>query len=158
MLTLNWNIFWIVFNIILLFILLRVFLFKPLNKLAEKRSALIEGQIEEADAKNKQATELRDQYESSLKGAKEESAQIVASAKDRAQVQYNSIIEKANEDAAHIIEQANKAAESDREQILREAKAELAGIALSAASKVLGSAVDGSANKKMLDDFLSGEE
>ena len=55
MLTLNWGIFWIVFNIIVLFILLRIFLFKPLNKLAAKRTALIEGQIEEADTKNKEA-------------------------------------------------------------------------------------------------------
>ncbi|MGN1349506.1 MAG: F0F1 ATP synthase subunit B [Anaerovoracaceae bacterium] len=158
MLTLNWNIFWIVFNIIVLFILLRIFLFKPLNNLAEKRRQLIEGQIEEADTKNKEATELKDRYEASLKGAKEESAQIISSAKERAQVQYNSIIDKANEDAAHIVEQANKAAESDREQILREAKAEIAEMALAAASKVIGSTVDGSSNKKLLDDFLAGEE
>lgn len=158
MLTLNWNIFWIVFNIIVLFILLRIFLFKPLNNLAEKRRELIEGQIEEADTKNREATELKDRYEASLKGAKEESAQIISSAKERAQVQYNSIIDKANEDAAHIVEQANKAAESDREQILREAKAEIAEMALAAASKVIGNTVDGSANKKLLDDFLAGEE
>lgn len=158
MLTLNWNIFWIVFNIIVLFILLRIFLFKPLNNLAEKRRQLIEGQIEEADTKNKEATELKDRYEASLKGAKEESAQIISSAKERAQVQYNSIIDKANEDAAHIVEQANKAAESDREQILREAKAEIAEMALAAASKVIGSTVDSSSNKKLLDDFLAGEE
>lgn len=158
MLTLNWQIFWIVFNIIVLFILLRIFLFKPLQKLAEKRTVLIEGQIEEADAKNKAATELKNQYEASLKGAKDESAQIVSKAKERAQVQYDSIIEKANEDAAHIVEQANKTAVSDREQIMREAQSEIAGIALAAASKVLGSTVDGSANKKLLDDFLSGEE
>ena len=158
MLTLNWNIFWIVFNIIVLFILLRIFLFKPLNNLAEKRRQLIEGQIEEADTKNKEATELKDRYEASLKGAKEESAQIISSAKERAQVQYNSIIDKANEDAAHIVEQANKAAEIDREQILREAKAEIAEMALAAASKVIGSTVDSSSNKKLLDDFLAGEE
>lgn len=158
MLTLNWNIFWIVFNIIVLFILLRIFLFKPLNNLAEKRRQLIEGQIEEADTKNKEATELKDRYEASLKGAKEESAQIISSAKERAQVQYNSIIDKANEDAAHIVEQANTAAESDREQILREAKAEIAEMALAAASKVIGSTVDSSSNKKLLDDFLAGEE
>lgn len=158
MVTLNWGIFWIVFNVIVLFVLLRIFLFKPLQKLADKRTALIQGQIEEADAKNKEATELKSQYEASLKGAKEESLQIVNSAKERAQIQYDSIIEKANEDAAHIVQQANKAAESDREQIMREAQNEIAGLALAAASKVLGSTVDESANKKLLDDFLAGEE
>ena len=158
MLTLNWNIFWTFFNIILLFILLRIFLFKPLNQLAAKRTALIEDRIEDAAAKNEEATALKERYEDSLKGAKEESAQIVSAAKERAQVQYNSIVAKANEDAAHIVEQANKVAENDRAQILRDAQNEIAGIALAEASKVLVSTVDGNANKKLLDVLLAGEE
>ena len=157
MLTLDWNIFWIVVNIIILFILLRIFLFKPINNIMEKREALITNEINEAETKNKQAEELKVQYEDSLKNAKDESLQIVNSAKERAQVQYDQIVEKANEDAANIVQQANKAAQADRDQMMREAHAELADLALAAASKVLGSSVESDANRKMLDDFLSEE-
>jgi F-type H+-transporting ATPase subunit b len=156
-LTLDWNIFWIVVNIIILFILLRIFLFKPINNIMEKREALITNEINEAETKNKQAEELKVQYEDSLKNAKDESLQIVNSAKERAQVQYDQIVEKANEDAANIVQQANKAAQADRDQMMREAHAELADLALAAASKVLGSSVESDANRKMLDDFLSEE-
>lgn len=157
MLTLNWNIFWIVFNILVLLILLRIFLFKPLKKITDQRTELIQNQIDSAETKNKEASELKDKYEESLRNAKEESAEIVNSAKNRAQIQYDNIIDKANQDAANIVQQANKATEAEREQMMREAQAELADLALTAASKVLGNAVDDKANKKMLDEFLAEE-
>lgn len=158
MVAINWNIFWIIFNIIVLFILLRIFLFKPLQKIAAKRETLIQGQIDNATKLNKEASTLKEQYENSLKNAKEESFQIVSDAKERAQTQYDHIIDKANEDAAQIKQQAQKATEAEHEQMMRSAKAELADIALAAASKVLGSNIDAGANKKLLDDFLAGEE
>ena len=33
-----WNIFWTVFNVLLLYILLRIFLFKPINRLMDERT------------------------------------------------------------------------------------------------------------------------
>lgn len=157
MLVLNWGVFWIIFNIIVLFILLRIFLFKPVLGILEKRQAMIREQLDDAAQKQEEAGVLKDRYEESLKNAKEESFQIVNDAKERAKVQYEHIIEKANEDAAQIVQQAGKAAEADREQMMRGAQAELAQVALAAASKMLGSSVDTEANRNMLDQFLSEE-
>ena len=42
--------------------------------------------------------------------------------------------------------------------MMRGAKAELADIALAAANKVLGSNINTDSNKKLLNDFLAGEE
>ena len=147
------NIFWTVVNLLILFILLRIFLFKPVLGMIEKRKAAIEGTLSDADQKNAAAQALKQQYESSLKDAKQESFQIVSDAKDRAQVQYNQIIDKAN--ASQIVRQANAAAEADREKILKDAQSELASVALAAASKLLGTTVDAKANKAMLDAFLA---
>ncbi len=157
MLELNWGAFWTVFNIIILFILLRIFLFKPVLGILEKRQTMIKEQLDSAETKNKEADEMKTRYEESLKSAKEESFQIVSDAKERAKVQYDHIIDKANEDAAQIVQQAGKAAEAEREQMMREAQAELAQVALDAASKMLGSSADTKANRKMLDQFLSEE-
>ena len=155
MLHIDMNIVWTVVNLLLLFILLRIFLFKPVLGMIEKRKALIEATLSEADQKNADAASLKEQYESSLKDAKQESFQIMSDAKDRAQVQYNQIIDKANADAAQIVHQANAAAEADREKILKDAQAELAEVALAAASKLLGTTVDAEANRAMLDAFLA---
>ena len=150
MLTLDWGIIWTVVNILILFVLLRIFLFKPVM-------GMIRNQLDDAENKNREADELKGRYEESLKNAKEESFQIVNDAKERAKVQYAHIIDKANEDAAQIKQQADKSAEADREQMMREAQEELAQVALAAASKLIGSSVDAEANKNMLDQFLSEE-
>ena len=157
MLTLNWNVFWIIFNVLILFVLLRIFLFKPVLGMIEKRQNLIQSQLDDAADKNKEADELKSRYEESLKNAKEESFQIVSDAKERAKVQYAHILDKANDDAAQIVAQAGKTAEADREQMMRGAQSELAEVALAAASKILGSSVDADANRAMLDQFLSEE-
>lgn len=157
MLVLNWHVFWIIFNIIVLFFLLKIFLFKPMKNIMQKRTDLIQGQISSAEEKNKAATELKDKYELSLKSAKDESAQIVSSAKERAQTQYDQIVEKANGDAEQIIQQAHKAAELDHEQMMRGARNELADVAMAAAVKLVGESVNDESNKAMLDKYLAEE-
>lgn len=157
MLTLNWNIFWVVFNFILLCVVLRIFLYKPLQNIMNKRTELVQNEITSAENKNKEASELRDKYESSLKNAKAESDEIVGQAKEHAQLQHDQILSSANEEAAQIIAQARRTAESDRNQIMRGAQSELADIALAAAEKLIGKNIDDEANRKMLDDFLSEE-
>ena len=157
MIKLDWNIFWIIFNILVLFFLLRIFLFKPQNNIAAKRTELVQGEITSAEEKNKQAEALRDQYEKSLSNAKEESAQIVGSAKERAQIQYDQIVEKANADAAQIVSQAQKTAELDYEQTMRGARSELADVAMAAAMKLIGESVNDESNKALLDRYLAEE-
>jgi len=156
-LTLNMNIFWVVFNIIILFILLRIFLYKPLQNIMQKRTELIQNQISSAETKNREASALKEQYESSMKNAKAESDEIVGQAKERAKVQYDQIVGSASEEAAQIVSQAHKTAESDRDQMMRDAQSELAEVALAAAAKLIGKNIDDEANRKMLDDFLSEE-
>ena len=157
MLTLNMNILWVVFNIIILFILLRIFLYKPLQNIMQKRTELIQNEISSAETKNKEASALKEQYESSMKNAKAESDEIVGQAKERAKVQYDQIVGSASEEAAQIVSQAHKTAESDRDQMMRDAQSELAEVALAAAAKLIGKNIDDEANRKMLDDFLSEE-
>ena len=36
-----WNIFWTVFNVLLLYVLLRIFLFKPINKMLDDRTQAV---------------------------------------------------------------------------------------------------------------------
>jgi len=156
-LTLNWNVFWIVFNIIVLYLLLRIFLFKPIKNIMEKRTELIQGEIDSAESKNKEATELRDKYAASLSGAKDESARIVNEAKDRAKVQYDQIVDKANGDAKQIMQQAHKTAELDRDQMMRSAQSELADVAMAAAVKLIGESVNDESNRAMLEKYLAGE-
>lgn len=155
MLHIDSNIFWTVFNLLLLFILLRIFLFKPVLGMIEKRKNTIASALSDADQKNADAVALKAQYENSLKDTKQEYVRIVSEAKERAQGQYDQIIEKAHTDATQIVQQANAAAQADRERMMKDARGELAEVALAAASKLLGTTVDAKTNQAMLDAFLA---
>jgi F-type H+-transporting ATPase subunit b len=149
------NIVWTVVNLLILFILLRIFLFKPVLGMIEKRKGVIQSSLSDAEKANTDAKALKTQYENSLKEAKKEGFEIVSEAKDRAQTQYDQIIEKANADASQIVKQATAAAVADRERLLKETQAEIVGVALAAAEKLLGSKVDDEANRDMLNKFLA---
>ena len=155
MLHIDSNFFWTVFNLLLLFILLRIFLFKPVLGMIEKRKNTIASALSDADQKNADAAALKAQYENSLKDTKQEYVRIVSEAKERAQGQYDQIIEKAHTDATQIVQQANAAAQADRERMMKDARGELAEVALAAASKLLGTTVDAKTNQAMLDAFLA---
>ena len=49
MLNLDWSIIWNIVNILVLFLLLKIFLFKPITKMMESRTAEIENNLKLVD-------------------------------------------------------------------------------------------------------------
>ena len=82
-----WSIFWAVFNVIVLFILLRIFLFKPINKIRDERTRTIQNDLDSARKAKDEAEELRQQYEESISEAKEEANRIIMKAHDDAETE-----------------------------------------------------------------------
>lgn len=155
MLVLNEHLISTVINILILFVLLRIFLWKPVLRMMEKRKQTIQDSLDDAARSNAEAEEKKLQYETKLQDAHQQSNQLVSQAKSRAQVQYDEIVRQANEDAASILAKADKAALADRDRLMEDAQGELAQVALAAAAKLLGATVNAEANKKMLDAFLA---
>ena len=62
MLNFDINILWSLINLIILFVLMRLFLFKPIKKVLAKRKEMIDSQFKEAEEKEKSAEELYDNY------------------------------------------------------------------------------------------------
>lgn len=155
MLNINLSVVYNIINIIVLFLLLKKFLFKPVTDIMEKRKALIEDAMKDADNSKNEAAQLKNQYENALKDAKTEAMSIVKDAKVRAEAEYERKIELADKDAKTIIENAGKAVELEKEKAVRSAKSEIASLALAAASKIVEKETDNESNKKLLDEFLS---
>ena len=138
-----WYIFETVANVLILFVLLRIFLFKPLNKIINERTQSIQNDIDSAKKAKSEAEELKEQYESTIGDAKEEAKNIIM---------------KAHEDAEQKVAEADKEIESERKKVLRQAQSEIADLAIEAASKIVGANVDDEKNRRLVDEFLSGKE
>lgn len=154
MLTLNWHIIWTFVNIIVLFIFLRKFLFGPVTEMMDKRTQGISDSLAEAEAKKVEAEKMKKDYEEELSQAEIEATRVVREARDRATIEYSKQMMEAKEEATKIIQDASKMIEMERKKSIENAQSEIAGIALLAASKVIGKNVDDTTNKQLIGDFI----
>ena len=153
-----WYIVETVINVLILFILLRIFLFKPINKMKADRTRTIQDNLDSAEKAKAEAEELRQQYEESISEAKEKANQIIMKAHENAESERSAIIRKSQEEAEKIVADADKTIENERKRVLRQAQSEIADLAIEAASKIIGENVDDEKNRRLVDKFLSDEE
>ena len=106
MLSLDLNLVWNIINLVVLYLLLRHFLFKPVMGIMDKRRQIIEDGLRNAQDAQNDAMKMKQEYEDALKGAKQESVQIVENARSAAKNEYDRIVAEAGEKAGSIIENA----------------------------------------------------
>lgn len=157
-LKLDWTIIWAIVNILILFVLMRIVLFKPVNKLMEERTASIRSDIEEAEKSRKEAEAIKAECASAVEDAKAEAKEIIERAKEEAASEKEEILRQSHAEAAQIIEEANQTIENERKKSMQQAQTQIADLAIAAASKIMGENMDDSRNRKLVDDFLAGEE
>ncbi|MDD2979747.1 MAG: F0F1 ATP synthase subunit B [Hespellia sp.] len=155
MLQLNWNLLFTIINLLVLYLLMKKFLIGPINSIMEQRKALINEGLENAKASQVQAEELKGQYESALEGAKSESEEILARAREYAKAEENRIVGEAQQKAGKLIESARANIETERAQAMQSMKSQIAGLAMQAARSVVESNADTLENQELYDQFLA---
>jgi ATP synthase, F0 subunit b len=156
MLNINWwGILWTVIDILILYWLMKRYLFKPVTDMMEKRTNTIASSLEDADNKSKEALQLKNEYEEMLNSADDKANSIVKEAKQRALEVHEKQVKETKEETARMIEDANKLIELERKKSMQGVQSEIANIAMLAAAKVLQKNVDENANKQLINDFLN---
>ena len=131
-----------VLNLLILYVVLKKLLFGRVNRILEERAALVEQELSSAERQKVQAEELRKEYEDQLSQAHAQAAKIVDQAKVRGEQEYQALLEQAQDRA-------------DREKLMRSARQEVAQLAVLAAAKVTGQALDQDSDRAMAEQFLS---
>lgn len=145
---------WPIVNIIVLFLFFKIFLFKPVMGIIDKREGVINGRLNDAENIKEEAIQLKVNYEKDIKNASAEAQAIIKEARERAELEYSKKLAEAKADAATLIAEANKLIELEKKKAMESAQAEIAGIAMLAAAKVIGKNVDTDSNQQLLGDFL----
>lgn len=149
-----WNIIFTVVNLLVLTILVRLILFKPVNKIIEQRRAEEDSRLEEARKKTQEADDLKVQYEQSLAGIDDLRDNTVREAKKTANVEYQRIVEDAKDEAETIRQNAVSAANVQKEQIINSAKKDIADIVKSAAQKAVAGSSGAQVDEALYDEFI----
>ena len=154
MLSLDLNLVWNIVNLVVLYLLLRHFLFKPVMGIMEKRRQIIEDGLKNAQDAQNDALKMKQEYEDALKGAKQESAQIIEQARSAAKNEYDRIVGEAGDKAGSIIENAKETVRVEREQTMKELKSQIAGLAAASAAKIISGKADDKESRDLYDQFL----
>ena len=144
-----------IINLLVLFFLLKKFLFGRVNAVLEQRAALVKSEIASAEDNNRQAEALKAQYEGKLTDARHEAAKIVADAQNRAQRVYEGKMAEAEADAKRLRGEAEAQIAEQRDAMLRGARNEVASLALLAAAKVARRSMGDADDRAFVDTFLS---
>lgn len=155
MLKFDFNFLWTIINLILFFVLMRVFLFKPIKKVMDARRDLIDQQFKAADDAEAQAQELKAQYQNKLNDAESAKKQIIVDAKASAKTEYDKIVDKAQLDADKIRNDAKKAADAETEKARLAVKEEIAALAMETAAKVVEGKASAALDSDLYDKFLN---
>lgn len=142
-------------NTLIIFLIFRIFLFKPVGKILDKRKELAAAEIADAQKAKESAQKAEQEYLESIAGAKEEAAEIIRQANLRAQAREEELINEANRKAAEIRAKAEEAIERDKQRALNEIKDEISDIVIMAATKVVEKEISQADNEKLIEGFLA---
>jgi len=156
MFTASWDFAWTILNLVILFFVLRKFLFKRVTSFMDARADGIAQSIEAADRRMVEAVELKERYEKMMDEAGKNADEIVATAKLRAEEESQGILRDARTEAGAMIERANEEIRRQKDGIVDAARRQIIDIALSVSSKVLKKNIDEKSNveyiKRLFDD------
>ena len=149
-----WQLLVSLVNLVLLFLIVKKFLYKPVKNMLETRQSNIEGQHAAADEAKKQALANRDAYEQKLAEAKNEADSIIQSAVSIAKAREKEIVTSARTDAESIVRQAEEHAALEirkAEGVIRE---EIVDVSTRLTEKLLEREINSEDHTKLIDSFI----
>ena len=144
-------------NLLILYLVIRKFLWGRLGGFMTDRSKAIADDIEKGETLKAEGERYRDERQELLSSAYDEKKIILEDAKRQASSEYDAAVNKAKQDAGRILAEAKNEAERERERLIRELKREVAALAIAAAAKVVRANMDNEKNRALVDEFLSDE-
>ena len=152
------NIGYIVMQILLfiiLYMVLRGYLYNPILRTLEDRKARIAKGLEDARQAEAARATADAEVAKIVDAARLESAKMRQEATSQAQETADGIVAKANDDARRIVAQAADDATEERNRILSELRGQVASIAIAAANRLIGEALDERRQHALISDFFA---
>jgi len=144
-----------VVNFLILLFLLQRFLFGPVLKMLDDRSATIRDSVEAADRMRQETARADQERNEVLREARRQAEEIVARANQEAERLRAEARTTAQEEAQRIITRAEQEANAERQAAMQDLRAQVADLAISAAERVIRRNLDGQAQRVLVEEFLA---
>ena len=153
MLTLNLNLLYTVVNVLILFLLLRKFLYKPVMGIIAQRQKQVDDALNAAETSKKEAAAAMNAAQDKLRNVDTDAARR-ETYEQQAETAKQQLLAEAQKQADAIVAEGKAAAEAERQHKLREADAQTTALARAMCEKLLSRNLTEQDDSRLLDDLL----
>ena len=147
-----------IFNFLIVLVVLRAWVYKPVVGLLQKRRETIAQGLEDARVASEARANAEKEAESVVAAAQQEANNIVREATDRAEQAAAEVKSEAEKEAEQSRQSALAEGEQLKNQALGEVRSQVAALAIAAAQKVISEALDEKRQQRLIDEFFTGIE
>lgn len=151
-----WQILISLCNLLIIFLIVKKFLYKPVMKMLAERQAAVDEQYAAAERDKAAAAADRKTWEEQLQGAKAQAETIVQDATTAATRRGAQIVADAEEKAGRILRQAEAEAVLEKQKAENEVKQEIVDVSALLAEKMLGREINATDHHALINTFIDG--
>jgi F-type H+-transporting ATPase subunit b len=126
-----------IINLIVLYVLLRVLFFKPVNNFLEQRREKVHADLDNARRDREEAQRLLKEHRQLVADNKAEAAKIIDQAVRQAEGRKDEIIAEASQEAQALLQRAKTEIAQERAKVLQELRADISGLSVAIVEKTL---------------------
>ncbi len=149
-----WHIVATVGNLLILWLIIKKLLFKPVTEILEKRKSQVDDIYSKAEESKRAAEKDRLEYSAKLAAARNEADEIVRNAALRADRLSENIIEEAKNKAEETARKAEADIELEKKRAMNEPNDEIGAISVQIAESVVGREISEDDHRELIDSFI----
>ena len=142
-------------NLFIQVLLIKRFLFKPVNEILKKRKELADAEIQKAVKAKEEALAIKAEYEQNMQEAKNKANDILMTAQKTAAIQSEEMLKDASAQAAAIKAKAEKDIAQEKRKAVNDIRSEIGDMAVEIAGKVIEREISEEDHETLINDFIS---
>lgn len=150
-----WQILISLCNLLLIFLILRKFLYRPVKRMLADRQAKLDAQYSAAADAEREAKEKKQQWDDRMASAENEADAIIRDAAESAEQRGRAIIEESRALSERILQQAEADAELERKKARATIKQEIVEVSAALSEKMLGREINTEDHRELIDSFIA---
>lgn len=149
-----WQIVISLLNLLIIFVILKKFLFAPVNNMLQKRREQIDMQYESASKAQQEAIASKNEWEIRLSNAQGEADELIKNAAEKATKRSDKILADARDKADGIVRRAKNDAELEIKKAQDGIKREIVDVSAVLTEKMLGREINEQDHRSLIDSFI----
>ena len=146
---------WTIITFLLLVFVLGKFAWKPILATLQEREQTIQRSLDEAKQARDAAESLMEKNRAILADAQNQANELLENARRDAEVRRADIAEQARQEAEALLTRSREEIQRQQRAALKEIRAEVADLAISAASCLVGEGLDKDQHRRLIDEYFA---